>query len=505
MISAWFKRFLPRGLYGRAALILILPIVTLQLVVSLAFLQRHFEGVTRQMTRNITFEIKLIAAEVAGAPGGASEAAQRLGNELAMEVVLPAGPGAPDADTRVFYDLSGRVIMATLREAFPEIGPIALGDLRRVVFTLPTTQGPMLIAFDRGRVSASNPHQLLVLMLFTGLLMTLIAFLFLRNQLRPIRRLARAAEAFGKGRVEPYKPSGALEVRSAGNAFLDMRGRIERQIEQRTLLLSGVSHDLRTPLSIASGWLMLLQSNPKDPLTPQQREWVSNTVDAVHNTTELINDLFDLSKLEVGGLAVYPEETDLTDFLRGVYEVAQAMSWAEGVSFKLDLGDDLPTMWFDPLRIRQVINNLLSNANKFTSRGSVTLHAHYLEEDDEVLIGVADTGEGIPADKLETLFNRFEQVEDENLERRRRGTGLGLNICRSLRSPCSRGWGRIGGRLRRWSASRGNSSSPVSWTTGRPGCSARGSTGRRCAPSRSDPRISTRPARTAARPFAGPT
>lgn len=196
--------------------------------------------------------------------------------------------------------------------------------------------------------------------------------------------------------------------------------------------LNNVTHDLRTPLSIASGWLMLLQSNPKDPLTPQQREWVSNTVDAVHNTTELINDLFDLSKLEVGGLAVYPEETNLTDFLRGVYEVAQAMSWSEGVSFKLDLGDDLPTMWFDPLRIRQVINNLLSNANKFTSRGSVTLHARYLEEDDAVLIGVADTGEGIPADKLETLFNRFEQVEDQNLERRRRGTGLGLNICRSL-------------------------------------------------------------------------
>jgi signal transduction histidine kinase len=196
--------------------------------------------------------------------------------------------------------------------------------------------------------------------------------------------------------------------------------------------LNNVTHDLRTPLSIASGWLMLIQSNPKDPLTNQQREWVANTIDAVRNTTELINDLFDLSKLEVGGLAVYPEETNLNDFLRGVYEIGQGMSWTEGVKLNLDISGELPTIWIDPLRIRQVLNNLLSNANKFTNRGSVTLHAHYQEDEDAVLIGVADTGEGIPANKLETLFNRFEQAEDENLERRRRGTGLGLAICRSL-------------------------------------------------------------------------
>jgi two-component system, OmpR family, osmolarity sensor histidine kinase EnvZ len=98
-------------------------------------------------------------------------------------------------------------------------------------------------------MSATNPHQLLVLMIFTSLLMTLIAFVFMRNQLRPITKLAAAAEDFGKGRTVPYRPRGALEVRAAGRAFLDMRARIERQIEQRTLMLSGVSHDLRTPLT----------------------------------------------------------------------------------------------------------------------------------------------------------------------------------------------------------------------------------------------------------------
>ena len=143
MISATIKRILPRGLYGRAALILIVPILALQLVVSLAFLQRHFEGVTRQMTRNIALEIALISDAVTVAPdqATAAAAAARLGEALAMTVTLPAATEAPAADRRVFYDFSGRIVIATLRQAFADMGPIDLYDLRRVRFTLPTPHG----------------------------------------------------------------------------------------------------------------------------------------------------------------------------------------------------------------------------------------------------------------------------------------------------------------------------------------------------------------------------
>jgi two-component system, OmpR family, osmolarity sensor histidine kinase EnvZ len=116
---------------------------------------------------------------------------------------------------------------------------------------------------NRGRVSASNPHQLLVLMVLASILLTVIAYVFLRNQLRPIKRLADAAEAFGKGRILPYRPRGAAEVRAAGMAFLDMRARIERQIEQRTLMLSGVSHDLRTPITRMKLELAMLDPGPR--------------------------------------------------------------------------------------------------------------------------------------------------------------------------------------------------------------------------------------------------
>ena len=114
-------------------------------------------------------------------------------------------------------------------------------------------------AVPRGRLSVSNPHQLLVLMILAAILLTAVAVMFLRNQVRPIRALAEAAEAFGKGRSLPFRPAGAEEVRRAGAAFLSMRARLERQIEQRTQMLSGVSHDLRTPLTRMKLTLALME------------------------------------------------------------------------------------------------------------------------------------------------------------------------------------------------------------------------------------------------------
>lgn len=413
MISAWIKRFLPRGLYGRAALILILPIVTLQLVVSIAFLQRHFEGVTRQMTRNIVYEIRLIAGEVGGAedPHAAAAMAARLGEALAMTVELPAGADAPTADSQVFYDLSGRVVIATLREAFPEIGPIDLYGLKRVDFTLPTAQGPMRIGFDRGRVSASNPHQLLVLMLVTGLLMTLIAVLFLRNQLRPIRRLARAADAFGKGRTVPYKPAGAVEVRSAGNAFLDMRARIERQIEQRTLLLSGVSHDLRTPLTRLKLGLSMLD-------------------DA--EAAAMMRDVDDMQHLLDGFLAFVRGDatgedavaTDPVPLVKSVVEDARRA----GQAVTLHAVEGTGTATLRHGGVRRALENLIGNATRYGTRAEVSVAIL----DRAVRISVEDDGPGIPRDRRDEAMQPFTRLDDARNQNRGTGTGLGLAIAADI-------------------------------------------------------------------------
>ena len=243
----WLKSILPKGLYGRAALIMIVPVITIQLVVSLVFIQRHFDGVTRQLTANVALALDYLLDRLnrANDPTGViRDVATPLGYLVSPVAVMPT------ADALAFDDLTGANVIAVLHAQLSEMVRVDLKSLdRRVVLYATANGNPYRIEFDRSRVSASNPHQLLVLMIVTSLVMTLISFMFLRNQVRPIRRLAKAADAFGKGRRIAYHISGATEVRQAGHAFVRMRDRIERQIEQRTLMLSGVSHDLRTPLT----------------------------------------------------------------------------------------------------------------------------------------------------------------------------------------------------------------------------------------------------------------
>ncbi len=200
----------------------------------------------------------------------------------------------------------------------------------------------------------------------------------------------------------------------------------------RTVWLSNVTHDLRAPLGITTASLSFLQEGGLGDLNDDQLTWVDKSLQAVQHTTGLINDLFDLFKMDSGGIKLRPKTVSLQEFLQNTYDVGLGLPRPIGVTFELDiLATTLPDVFIDSARIRQVVLNLLSNAYKFTAQGSVTLYAEYQPGDKEVLIGVRDTGEGIAAGKLDYLFKRFQQVDD-NEERRRQGSGLGLAICREL-------------------------------------------------------------------------
>ena len=199
----------------------------------------------------------------------------------------------------------------------------------------------------------------------------------------------------------------------------------------RTVWLNNVMHDLRAPLVIASGSLSLLQDGGFGNLNAKQLEWIGKSLKMVLDVKNLTNDLFDLSGLEVGGMALRREVVVPEEFLRNIYDIGLGLPWPEEVTLELEISLPLPEISIDPLRIRQVLLNLLSNALKFTAQGSVTLHACFQADTNEIRFGVTDTGEGIPADKLDHLFERFHQV-DENPERRRLGAGLGLAICYEL-------------------------------------------------------------------------
>lgn len=411
MFFGWLKRFSPRGLYGRAALILILPVVTLQLVVSVVFIQRHFEGVTRQMTQVAAREIQLVLEDMSsfGSPAQALAQLAPLANQLQIGLRFPEPPVATQ-DQRRWFDLSGREVIATFARLMPMLRAVRLPDDHEVILIMETPLGLAELSIDRRRVSPSNPHQLFVNMLFFGGLMTLIAFIYLRNQLRPITRLAQVAEAFGKGRHMAYKPSGAVEVRAAGYAFLDMRNRIERQIDQRTLMLSGVSHDLRTPLTRLKLGLSLLDEE--------------DTADLKRDVDEMQRMLDEFLNFARGTSEAEPEPVDPVRMLR---DLIQDFSRA-GKQVELVEVDGAGTVLLRDQAMRRAVENLITNAVRYGNRAEVSV----MLSEKSLRIRVEDDGPGIPPSMRGEAIKPFTRLDQARNQNTGSGVGLGLAIATDI-------------------------------------------------------------------------
>ena len=350
--ASLLRRWLPRSFYARAALIVLLPVLMVQLAVAVSFLQRHYEDVTDQMTASMirTLEVAHAHADLAA--------------DLGIALVPP-----PQRTRMRWYDLSGRAMLARLRRGLPEMTALDLvADRKTVLLGLADGTG---MAFRRDAVTASNPHQLLVLMVLVALVMTAISMLFLRGQIRPIRRLARAADAFGRGQTVPYRPAGATEVRQAGTAFLNMRARIERHIEQRTLLLSGVSHDLRTPLTRMTLELSMMDG-PEAAALRQDVEAMRRIIDT----------FLDFAR------------TDATDGWDEIELIALLRASATQALPGVDVAVDGPatTLRVSPVGMDRAVGNLLRNAARYGTR----VRAGVQPSSHAVVLTVEDDGPGIP-------------------------------------------------------------------------------------------------------------
>ncbi|WP_296764702.1 ATP-binding protein [Sediminimonas sp.] len=410
MIFRWLKRGMPRGLYGRALLILILPVVTLQLVVSVVVIQRYFEDVTEEMTGALSREIALVTARIPEDAGhdAALAAMAAPARVLKLELrYLPEGAELPETD-RDWYDLSGAIVLRRLDNKLPGLRAVQLGGDGPARLYLDTSAGVLEIGVNRRRLSARNSHQLFVNMVFFGGVMTLIAFLYLRNQLRPIKRLADAAAAFGKGRHLPFKPTGAIEVRAAGHAFLDMRARIERQIEQRTLMLSGVSHDLRTPLTRLKLGLSMLDEADRAPL---ERD--------VADMQRMLDEFLSFAR----GTATdtLPENTDPGVMIRELVEDAQRA----GKPVELgEVPEPGTTVALRPVAIRRAVDNLIGNAVRYGEHAVVSARL----TPRNLRIRVEDDGPGIPEDAREEALKPFTRLDTARNQDRGGSVGLGLAI-----------------------------------------------------------------------------
>jgi len=371
------------------------------------------------MTNSAVVELKYIRAEINAADTqlAADAVASRVAGMLGFEArrVPSGGPGA--GTLRAFADLTGRPLVETLRGAMPELGRIDLASRDRWVGVgISTTWGAFDVEYPRTRMSASAPHQLLVLMFAVSLFMTALAFIILRNQVRPIRRLARAAEAFGKGQRVAFHVSGAIEVRQAAQAFLDMRARIERQIEQRTLMLSGVSHDLRTPLTRLKLGLSLAGDS-------EDIQALGRDVDDMEG---MLNEFLAFARgdsLEETGL-VDPFELAqhvVTDTERGNGDIVLvdppgAVTWTK--------------IAMRPNAVRRALENLVSNALRYGSKCRLSL----VSSPDSIVFVIEDNGPGIPVAHRDRALRPFERLDVARNQNQNVGVGLGLAIATDIAS-----------------------------------------------------------------------
>ena len=399
---------LPRGLYGRAALILILPVVFLQLLVSVIFIQRDLEDITTQMTLTMVRELQLINAEIAQT-GSPAEAEDRLTPFLAPLNMtlrfLPEDEAIPHDHLR-WNEMTGYVVRARIRQNFPPFLSLQLPTNKQAIVVFESPLGPTEVSFSRRRVSPATPHQLIVTLVLSGFLVIAVSTVYMRNQLRPIKRLAEAAEAFGRGRMIPYTPRGATEVRAAGSAFVSMRARIERQIEQRTLMLSGVSHDLRTPLTRLKLGLSLSEDEDAEDMLRDVKEM-----------EELVDSFLDFSR---GVATADSESCDVQTMLDDLVQRWQR----QGKQVSLAEPEGNREVMLRKMAVQRGVNNLISNAVRYGTRAKVSLTVMQKS----LRIRVEDDGPGIPAEMRGDALRPFVRLDPARNQDKGSGVGLGLAI-----------------------------------------------------------------------------
>jgi two-component system osmolarity sensor histidine kinase EnvZ len=405
------KWLLPRTLFGRAVLIISVPVILLQLVIAVVFFDRHLQSVTRRLARSVVNDIAYIIHILDERPNGAARVGTlaKAGRRLNLHFVLIEGetlqPAATPAGGGPIETMLVATIDAGLRQPFTiENRPPG----KHYVIHVGLADAVLQVMVPYNRVKGGSANLLVIWTVGSSVLLLGIAAIFLRNQVRPIRRLAKAAERFGKGQdVTDFKPAGAAEVRQAGAAFIEMRERVERQIRQRTEMLAGVSHDLRTPLTRMKLGLEML---PKSEDTAALQE----DVEAME---QMIEGYLAFARGAAGEAAV---ETDVAGLLNEVAAEADRRSAAVPVTIEGDL-----MVSVRPQNLKRCIVNLLDNARQYAANARIAAR----RTADSIEIIVEDDGPGIPEDQRETVFRPFFRLESSR-NPHTGGVGLGLAIVR---------------------------------------------------------------------------
>lgn len=416
-VSRFLERWLPRKLYARSLIIVIAPMVLLQTIMTGVIMERHWDSVTKALSRAVAREVSFVTALYDAGPKDqrAVEELLSIANDT-LDIVFSIERGAklPELERRPLFSLLDVKLTQYLESRVKR--PLVVDSLGTTGFVtvhiLLDDSTVLRFSTNQSRVYASSTPLFLMWLLGSSLVLVAVAVIFLRNQITPILELADAAQSFGMGREAPdFHPRGAAEVRAAADAFLSMKERIERHVEQRTTMLAGVSHDLRTILTRFKLELAFLGDDPR--------------------VKDLRSDVAEMQRMLEGYMAFVKgdagEKSELAD-------VSALLEQAAGEAGRLNNGREIErdiaagiNMPVKPDALKRCVGNLLANAGRFANR--IRLQAGM--DDKRLQIIVDDNGPGIPAEMREEVFKPFVRLDDaRNLDET--GTGLGLAIAQDI-------------------------------------------------------------------------
>ncbi len=414
-IPRQIKRWLPTSLFGRSLLIIVLPVAVMQIAVTWAFFDAHWDTVTSRLSEGLAGDVAwaVESYEDDPSPAALEKLADRAQDSMDLSIALQKGKALPAAKRNSLFRVVDRSLDHALSDRLN--APFwfdASGDHypAHVDIRVKVPQGVLRIIAPRDRAFATQGHIFILWIVGATLLLTGVAILFIRNQVRSIERLADAADAFGRGQEHvAFKPHGAREVRQAAQAFLAMKERIQRHIEQRTALLASVSHDLRTPLTRLK--LELAMAEPGDRIEAMQRD--------LSEMEHMIDEYLSFARGE-GGEAIQAVT------LKGLIEDVCHAAARTGAKVKVEIGEDLAAT-LRPQAFRRALTNLIDNAAAHGEAVRVSAETRV----DGVAILVDDDGPGIPEDRYEEAFKPFSRL-DESRNQNAKGVGLGLAIARDM-------------------------------------------------------------------------
>ena len=406
------KNFLPQNLLGRTILIVIFPFIMFQLIILSYYYNSLWERTLHQLSRSVVQEITLVSQLINSKDYSKTEMAlieKSIGLEINLYEENPYQLNAEYKKESIIF----QTLRTELSNSFKkEIYIKDLSELDKVLVVLQFDASFMEFIFYKKRINTSRNHIFLGWQIISSLILIIISMLFLKNQIKPITNLARAAESFGKGQnIDDFKVSGATEVRLASNEFLKMKDRIVKQIDQRSLMLAGVSHDLKTPLTR----IRLQTESIKEDAIKQSLN------DEVQHMNEMLNEYLEFSSTEqqTKGGNISPIEA--------ILKIKNDINFKDK-NIEVEVTEDTGSVVNENI-FNRVIINVLNNS---------VLHADHIKvlieiNSQSILISIHDNGPGIPDHEKESVFKPFYRI-DKSRNQNRANSGLGLSISKSLLS-----------------------------------------------------------------------